>query len=214
VGANLQRTSRDHATKHDCQLRASLAEPATELDISRCARDSDWRCSAFIPPCVRQWRHTSHRRCYLISFMFTNWWQGEYPPIRARSHSIPVSCLVSDSSTNSQKTSFIRNSCAQKLGFSNAELLQDTDWDKVKLDPRRAAPKLPKWVWSHDPEAYAYENYALSAESLKKGIDMKDEDAFEPNYPKGYKYEPWSIENIMEDMRAGKPIDLGPGDWE
>jgi hypothetical protein len=110
--------------------------------------------------------------------------------------------------------SFIRNSCAQKLGFSNAELLQDTDWDKVKLDPRRAAPKLPKWVWSHDPEAYAYENYTKSAESMKKGIDMKDEESFEPNYPRGYKYEPWSIEKIMEDMRAGKPIDLGPGDWE
>ncbi|KAL5119222.1 hypothetical protein ACEQ8H_002933 [Pleosporales sp. CAS-2024a] len=109
---------------------------------------------------------------------------------------------------------FIRNSCAQKLGFSNAELLQDTDWDKVKLDPRRAAPKLPKWVWSHDPEAYAYDNYALSAQSLKRGIDMRDEDAFEPNYPKGYKYEPWSIEQIMDDMRAGKAIDLGSGDWE
>ncbi|CAN9269382.1 unnamed protein product [Alternaria alternata] len=109
---------------------------------------------------------------------------------------------------------FIRNSCAQKLGFSNAELLQDTDWDKVKLDPRRAAPKLPKWVWSHDPEAYVYENYEKSAQSLKEGIDMKDEDKFEPNYPKGYKYEPWSIEKIMEDMRAGKAIDLGAGDWE
>tara|TARA_R110002003_G_scaffold64_12_gene6075 strand:+ start:29211 stop:29507 length:297 start_codon:yes stop_codon:yes gene_type:complete len=78
----------------------------------------------------------------------------------------------------------------------------------------RAAPKLPKWVWSHDPEAYAYENYSKSAESLKKGIDMKDEANFEPNYPKGYQYEPWSIEEIMHDMRAGKPIDLGPGDWE
>ena len=113
-----------------------------------------------------------------------------------------------------QQHSFIRNSCAQKLGFSNAELLQDTDWDKVKLDPRRAAPKLPKWVWSHDPEAYVYENYEKSAQSLKEGIDMKDEDKFEPNYPKGYKYEPWSIERIMEDMRAGKAIDLGAGDWE
>ncbi|CAG5149296.1 uncharacterized protein ALTATR162_LOCUS2335 [Alternaria atra] len=109
---------------------------------------------------------------------------------------------------------FIRNSCAQKLGFSNAELLQDTDWDKVKLDPRRAAPKLPKWVWSHDPEAYVYENYEKSAKSLKEGVDMKDEDKFEPNYPRGYKYEPWSIEKIMDDMRAGKPIDLGAGDWE
>jgi len=109
---------------------------------------------------------------------------------------------------------FIRNSCAQKLGFSNAELLQDTDWDKVKLDPRRAAPKLPKWVWSHDPEAYAYENYHKAAESIKKGVDMADEDSYEPNYPKGYKYEPWNIEKIMEDMRAHKPCDLGSGDWE
>ncbi|KAK7187875.1 hypothetical protein DPSP01_013370 [Paraphaeosphaeria sporulosa] len=109
---------------------------------------------------------------------------------------------------------FIRNSCAQKLGFSNAELLQDTDWDKVKLDPRRAAPKLPKWVWSHDPEAYVYENYEKAVASMKKGISMEDETSFEPNYPKGYKYEPWTIEKVMEDMRAGKPIELGPGDWE
>jgi hypothetical protein len=43
---------------------------------------------------------------------------------------------------------------------------------------------------------------------------MEDEDGYEPNYPKGYKYEPWSIEKIMEDMRAGKPIELGAGDWE
>lgn len=92
--------------------------------------------------------------------------------------------------------------------------MQDTDWDKVKLDPRRAAPKLPQWVWSHDPEAYAYENYEEAVESMEKGVEMEDETSFEPNYPKGYKYEPWSIEKIMEDMRAGRPLDLGPGDWE
>ncbi|KAH7120988.1 hypothetical protein B0J11DRAFT_589838 [Dendryphion nanum] len=109
---------------------------------------------------------------------------------------------------------FIRNSCAQKLGFSNAELLQDTDWDKVKLDPRRAAPKLPRWVWGHDPEAYAYENYTKAVESMKKGIKMEDESGFEPNYPKGYKYEAWSIEEIMKDMREGREVVLGEGDWE
>lgn len=43
---------------------------------------------------------------------------------------------------------------------------------------------------------------------------MRDEDKFEPNYPKGYKYEPWSIEKIMDDMRAGLPVELGDGDWE
>ncbi|KAF2806385.1 FAD/NAD(P)-binding domain-containing protein [Mytilinidion resinicola] len=108
---------------------------------------------------------------------------------------------------------FIRNSCAQKLGFSNAELLQDTDWDKVKLNPRRAAPRLPKWVWEHDPEAYAHENYAKCVKSIKAGVAMEDETSFPPNYPKGYRYKPWNIEDIMEDMRNGKEIDLGPGDW-
>jgi hypothetical protein len=144
--------------------------------------------------------------------------QGKHSTSGSHTHSLPVSSIFSAfiylSSLILIYRSFIRNSCAQKLGFSNAELLQDTDWDKVKLDPRRAAPKLPKWVWSHDPEAYAYENYEKAAQSMKKGIKMEDEDSFEPNYPKGYKYEPWSIEKIMEDMRAGKPIDLGPGDWE
>lgn len=108
---------------------------------------------------------------------------------------------------------FIRTACAQKLGFSNAELLQDTDWDKVQIDPRRAQPRLPKWVWGHDPEAYAYENYDKCVESMKQGVKIEDELAFEPNYPKGYRYEPWSIEQIMNDIRAGKQIDLGPGDW-
>ncbi|TKA76108.1 hypothetical protein B0A49_03509 [Cryomyces minteri] len=108
---------------------------------------------------------------------------------------------------------FTRNSCAQKLGFSNAELLQDTDWEKVKLDPRRAAPRLPKWVWSHDPELYAYENYEKVVESIKQGIPFEEDTSIPPNYPPGYKYEPWNIEQIMDDMRNGKPVDLGPGDW-
>lgn len=86
------------------------------------------------------------------------------------------------------QNSFIRNACAQKLGFSNAELLQDTDWSKVALNPRIAAPKLPKWVWSHDPEAYAYANFERAEKSEREGVSMRDESGFEPNYPKGYRY--------------------------
>lgn len=108
---------------------------------------------------------------------------------------------------------FVRNACAQKLGFSNAELLQDTDWGRVKLDPRRAQPKLPKWVFSHDPESYAYDNYEKVVESMRKGVPFDEDDSIPPNYPPGYKYKEWNIEQIMEDLRNGKPVDLGPGDW-
>ena len=68
-------------------------------------------------------------------------------------------------------------------------------------------------MWSHDPEEYAYKNYELSVKSQNEGVKMEDEDKFEPNYPPGYKYEPWNIEQIMDDMRAGRPVDLGAGDW-
>lgn len=108
---------------------------------------------------------------------------------------------------------FIRNACAQKLGFSNAELLQETDWDKVKLDPRRAQPKLPKWVWSHDPEIYAYEYYEKNVENMKKGIRF-DESDVPPNFPPGYKYEPWTIDEIMDCMYKGIPVNMGSGQWE
>lgn len=109
---------------------------------------------------------------------------------------------------------FVRVTCAQKIGFSNADLLQNTDWEKVKLDPRRAAPKLPKWVWSHDPEQYTYENYWTNIDSMNKGIRFEDDERISPNYPPGYRYVPWDIEDIMRNVRNGKPIDLGPGDWD
>lgn len=83
----------------------------------------------------------------------------------------------------------------------------------MKLDPRVAAPALPKWVWSHEPEAYAYENYDKVVESMKKGIPFEEDDSIPPNYPKGYKYEPWSMDKIVDDMNNGRPVDLGPGEW-
>ncbi|KAF2138897.1 uncharacterized protein K452DRAFT_290542 [Aplosporella prunicola CBS 121167] len=109
---------------------------------------------------------------------------------------------------------FTRNACAQKLGFSNAELLQDTDWSKVKIEPRRAAPKMPRWVFDHDPEAYAHANYKAVVDGMKRGIRFDEDENIPPNFPPGYRYEPWNIETIMSDMRVGKPIDLGPGNWD
>jgi hypothetical protein len=89
------------------------------------------------------------------------------------------------------------------MGFSNAELLQVTDWSKVKLNPRLAQPKHPRWVWDHDPEVYAYEHYAKNIETMKKGISF-DESGIPPR----------SIDNIMDAMRKGVPVELGPGNWD
>jgi hypothetical protein len=70
-------------------------------------------------------------------------------------------------------------------------------------------------VFKHDPEMYAYENYELAVKSVKRGVKYAtDVEELSPNYPPGYKFEPWSIDDIMEKMRARKEIELGPGDWE
>ena len=108
---------------------------------------------------------------------------------------------------------FVRNACAQKLGFSNAELLQDTKWENVKMNPRKANPALPKWIFNHNPEDYAYENYEKVVELVKKGVALDEDTDVPPNYPPGYKYKPWNIEKIMDDMRNERPFELGPGDW-
>ncbi|GAP88862.2 putative monooxygenase fad-binding protein [Rosellinia necatrix] len=109
---------------------------------------------------------------------------------------------------------FVRCACAQKLGFANAELLQDTDWDSVRADYKRAQPMLPGWVWRHDPERYAYEHYAAMADTVRRGVPFDEVDTIPPNYPKGYRYKPWNIDEIIEGVRNGKPVELGEGEWD
>ncbi|KAK3111033.1 hypothetical protein LTR53_014085, partial [Teratosphaeriaceae sp. CCFEE 6253] len=74
-------------------------------------------------------------------------------------------------------------------------------------------PKHPKWVWQHDPETYTYEHYATNVAAMKQGIRF-DESDVPPNFPPGYKYEPWTIDWVMDCMREGKPVELGPGNWD
>jgi len=71
----------------------------------------------------------------------------------------------------------------------------------------------PKWIWSHDPELYAKENYEKARASIRNGVRFDEDESFRPNYPLGYKFEPWSIEQIMEDKKTGRETNLGAGDW-
>lgn len=107
---------------------------------------------------------------------------------------------------------FIRCSCAQKMGFSNAELLQHPDWEKIKTNPKLAQPKLPSWIWKHDPESYTYENYAKMVDTIRKGIPFDKVDTVPPNYPPGYRYSPWNIDDMQKEVEDGT-VDMGGGDW-
>lgn len=83
----------------------------------------------------------------------------------------------------------------------------------MKIDPRKSSPRLPKWIWEHDAERYTHENYQRCVEAMQEGVSLEDDDRIPANYPKGYKFEPWSIDDIMQDLNEGKEVDLGAGEW-
>lgn len=102
-----------------------------------------------------------------------------------------------------------RVSCAQKISFVNSQLKTATDWDAIWKEPAKIRTRFPKWIFDHDPEAYAYEKYGQAFAHLASGADFKN-----TNFPPGHKFVPWTIEEVYRDIKDGKRVeDLLDGDW-
>ncbi|EWZ43042.1 hypothetical protein FOZG_07789 [Fusarium oxysporum Fo47] len=109
------------------------------------------------------------------------------------------------------KLRFQRVSCGQKMGFVNQQLKQHTDWDAIMKNPALIRSRYPKWVWSHDPEAYAYEKFA---EALTHVVSGGRVPLVNTNFPKGHKYRHWTMKEVQEQIKAGQKLeDLQDGDW-
>jgi hypothetical protein len=69
---------------------------------------------------------------------------------------------------------------------------------------------MAKWIWSHNPEHYAAENFVLAREHLKSGAPFEH-----TNISKGFKWGAWSMKEKMEKERQCiAPTDLKTnGDW-
>jgi len=100
-----------------------------------------------------------------------------------------------------------RVSCAQRLGFHNAERYHKQDMDKVGLDPNKVRAKVPKWIFMLDPEKYVDENYNAASASLRGGPEF-----INTNIPQGHTPEAWTIEGVEKLHAEGKGIEL-TGDW-
>jgi 2-polyprenyl-6-methoxyphenol hydroxylase-like FAD-dependent oxidoreductase len=102
-----------------------------------------------------------------------------------------------------------RISCGQKVSFVNAQLKQETDWKAIEQDPIKVRTRFPKWIYQHDPEAYAYEKYGQGFAHLVAGLPFQN-----TNFPPGHKFVPWTIDEVKEDIANGKRVeDLLDGDW-
>ena len=102
-----------------------------------------------------------------------------------------------------------RVSCAQKMSFVNSQLKTETDWDVIWKSPHKVRTRFPKWIFSHNPEAYTYEKYGQAFAHLVTGEDFAN-----TNRPLGHNFVPWTIEDVYRDIERGKRVeDLLDGDW-
>lgn len=129
---------------------------------------------------------------------------------------VSISAIVSLAVRAHNKLRFERVSCAQKLGFANAFRNHNTDWEGAKKEPKKAQPKLPQWIWRHNPELYTNERWE-EVEAYVKDGGLEKESRGEKstfkntNIPPGYEWKLWTIEEMMEEGKHSS-VEL-QGDW-
>ncbi|GKZ22571.1 hypothetical protein AbraCBS73388_008732 [Aspergillus brasiliensis] len=96
----------------------------------------------------------------------------------------------------------------QRTGFANRrELHRPTDELPKNIEDLM---RQGKWIWCHNPERYATENYTQAHASLKSGAPFQN-----TNLPPGHKFEDWTLEDEVEKEKMGIAVpDLKQnGDW-
>ena len=93
------------------------------------------------------------------------------------------------------------------MGFKNREVYHNTDWDFVAKNPEVMGKMVGNWLVHHDPEQYAYENYAKCAQHLLVGAPFENS-----NSVPGYEYKPWTVKELLDASERGEPVQ-DEGDW-
>lgn len=73
-----------------------------------------------------------------------------------------------------------------------------TNWDVIKANPKLLTNRHEHWIYRHDPEQYAVENFKACAEHILSGTPFEN-----TNTPDDYVYTPWTIEGLLEAQARG-----------
>lgn len=93
------------------------------------------------------------------------------------------------------KIRFDRVSCLQKIGIINGVARSrpvDEDNPQGTL-----VGLLGAWLWKHDPEQYAIDNYDKALAHLQDGTTFHN-----TNVPRGYVHTPWTIDELLDPKKA------------
>jgi len=55
------------------------------------------------------------------------------------------------------------------MGIETREAWHKTDWDAVKRNAETVQLPQPDWIFGHDPQKYAYEEFETAAKAVKTG---------------------------------------------
>lgn len=103
---------------------------------------------------------------------------------------------------------FERVSCCQLVGFMNqTSFLKPASRKKEGGGSATPQPEYGRWIWAHNPERYAYDNYGKALRSLVDGTPFRN-----TNIPPGYDYKPWSLHELYDRIDKGEKIEF-EGDW-
>ncbi|KAK7699624.1 hypothetical protein SLS64_011578 [Diaporthe eres] len=102
---------------------------------------------------------------------------------------------------------FERVSCCQLVGFLNQTNFLKPALRKVGGASATPKPEYGRWIWAHNPERYAYDNYGKALRSLVDGSPFQN-----TNIPPGYNYKPWSLQELYGRIDKGEKLEF-EGDW-
>ncbi|PYI08494.1 FAD/NAD(P)-binding domain-containing protein [Aspergillus sclerotiicarbonarius CBS 121057] len=102
---------------------------------------------------------------------------------------------------------FVRVSCLQKLGLLDRNSYSRAP-SKGDYTLKRIQYLMAEWIWGHNPEEYAEENYYKVLDHLQRGTPFRD-----MNIPRGHVYRDWTISEISSQQERGEEIELD-GEWD
>ncbi|KAK5280990.1 hypothetical protein LTR40_005571 [Exophiala xenobiotica] len=71
----------------------------------------------------------------------------------------------------SEKIRYARATLAQRIGIETRDAWHKTDWDAVKKNPKLLEMPRPDWLFGHDPQEYAYEEFETAAHAVETGCE-------------------------------------------
>lgn len=66
---------------------------------------------------------------------------------------------------------YARASLAQQIGKETREVWHKTDFEQAKKNPESLSMPLPQWLFGHDPQKYAYDEFEVAAEAVENGTE-------------------------------------------